>query len=174
MDSGWTPAVIGPIQFPDLADLATSGIYFLHLDGQVVYVGKAVHMRRRIGQHLADANKIFDAVSYIKCSVDRLDAMERRYIKLLLPAYNQCTLAKSQKFAQEASGIPLNQPKIDENHAYDEAGAARFLGISVEELREHQRLGHGPRSVRRSRSKQRRYPVGILRKFAIRHLGAAS
>ena len=61
--------VVGPFGFPNLADLGTSGIYFLHLDGEVVYVGQAVDMRRRVGQHLGDASKQFDAVSFIRCTL---------------------------------------------------------------------------------------------------------
>jgi len=163
--------VIGPVPFPDLADLATSGIYFLHLDGEVVYVGKAVHMRRRIGQHLADDAKVFDAVSFVRCEVEQLDTMERRYIRHLLPRYNQCALAKGQKDALAFRGISRSQPPVGGADILDDEIAARFLGISVDELLDYQRRGLGPRSVQR-RGKGRRYPVAILRKFAIGHLSA--
>lgn len=162
--------IIGPLLFPDLSAMGTSGIYFLHCGGQVVYVGQAKLIRQRIAQHIAEGRKNFDAVSFIACAVDQLDALERRYIKLLLPHYNQCYLAKRSREPLKIKGATIVQPTIGAEEITDDAGAARYLGISVEELREHQRLGHGPHSVRRPRSKERRYPLAVLRKFAARHL----
>ena len=165
--------VIGPFSFPDLSALSASGIYFLHHKGQVVYVGQARSLRQRIGQHIGEGRKAFDAVSVIACDVDRLDALERRYIRQLLPRYNQCAVAKEAKAPLELNGLELKQPAIEDTEIYDDVMAARFLGISVETLREHQRMGHGPRSVRRPRSKERRYPLAVLRNFAARHLRGA-
>lgn len=163
--------VSGPFGFPNLADFGVSGIYFLHLDGEVVYVGQAVDMRRRIGQHLGDASKRFDAVSFVQCDVQRLDTLERHYIHKLSPRYNRCGLANGVRKASELSGVSFNQPRIDEE--FDEEGAARFLGLSVEEFRYRRRTAKWlrPFPARRGRgTKVMRYRIAHLRAFAIQHL----
>lgn len=86
--------VHGPVHLPTLDVFAQSGIYFLHRSDVVVYVGQAVDMRRRIGQHIGDASKVFDAVSCVPCEVHNLDRLERKYIERLVPEYNRCRLSE--------------------------------------------------------------------------------
>jgi hypothetical protein len=62
-----------------------SGVYFL-LDGdEVVYVGQAVNVYARIGQHVG---KRFDRYAFVPCSVDALDRLESLYIHCLRPRLN--------------------------------------------------------------------------------------
>lgn len=62
-----------------------SGVYFL-LDGNdVVYVGQAVNVYSRIGQH---TDKRFDRYAFVPCSVDALDRLESLYIHCLRPILN--------------------------------------------------------------------------------------
>src|SRR6478736_324144 len=97
----------GPrVEFPTLDEAAQPGIYFLFRKGVVVYVGQAVDMRRRIGQHLGDGGKVFDAVSFKPYAVDKLAAMERRYIELFVPEYNNCRLTVSLR-AAGAESLPF-------------------------------------------------------------------
>lgn len=63
------------------------GVYFLWHGDEVVYVGKAVNLLRRIAQHLAD--KTFDHYSYIECALEDLDSIERRAIMALKPRLNR-------------------------------------------------------------------------------------
>lgn len=91
------PDLCGPIQLPDLTAFAQPGVYFLLRQGVVVYVGQAVDARRRIGEHIGDGGKSFDAVSFIPCPRPRLDAVERHYIEMLLPEYNRCRFARLRR-----------------------------------------------------------------------------
>ena len=62
-----------------------SGVYFL-LDGdEVVYVGQAVNVYSRIGQH---TDKRFDRYAFVPCAVDALDRLESLYIHCLRPRLN--------------------------------------------------------------------------------------
>ncbi|MEN6540846.1 MAG: GIY-YIG nuclease family protein [Mizugakiibacter sp.] len=62
-----------------------SGVYFL-LDGdEVVYVGQAVNVYSRIGQH---TDKRFDRYAFVPCAVDVLDRLESLYIHCLRPRLN--------------------------------------------------------------------------------------
>jgi len=74
----------------EIADAAlpwakASGVYFL-LDGsEVVYVGQAVNVYSRIGQH---TGKRFDRYAFVPCPVDALDRLESLYIHCLRPRLN--------------------------------------------------------------------------------------
>lgn len=89
----------GPIpdRDADLAELAARavplpprcGVYFLFQQGRLVYVGQAINMARRIGQHTHD--KAFDSYSYIECPQAELNAVEQTYIQRFRPPLNvQC------------------------------------------------------------------------------------
>lgn len=87
------PGLSAEVAFPPLTEQATTGVYLLLFEGEVVYVGQAVDMRRRIGQHLADANKQFDGVRFLPCKLVHLDKLEARYIRAFKPRLNNCRLS---------------------------------------------------------------------------------
>lgn len=62
-------------------------VYFLIRRGEIVYVGRAVRLFRRLGQHLHDG-KEFDAFSFITCALEEVDVLEARYIEALKPRWN--------------------------------------------------------------------------------------
>ena len=64
------------------------GIYFLLKRGAVVYIGQSANVFTRIGQHMRDAVKLFDAVSYIPCEAALLDSMETLLINVYKPPLN--------------------------------------------------------------------------------------
>lgn len=66
----------------------TPGIYFLSLDGDVVYVGKSNDPARRVREHIKQKLKEFDSVFVLSCEKGEMDALEQRYIKALTPEYN--------------------------------------------------------------------------------------
>lgn len=66
---------------------AIRGIYFLLHLGAVVYVGKSENIARRIGVHLADTTKDFDAVYYFPWD-GNLGEIEMHWIRKLRPKYN--------------------------------------------------------------------------------------
>jgi hypothetical protein len=77
-----------------------SGVYFL-LDGdEIVYVGQAVNVYSRIGQH---TNKRFDRYAFVPCAVNELDKLESLYIHCLRPRLNG-NLSNDAKHAPIALG----------------------------------------------------------------------
>lgn len=63
-----------------------SGVYFLLLGDEIVYVGQSVNIYTRVTQHLATKN--FDGFAYIPCAKDSLDVLESLYIHVLRPKHN--------------------------------------------------------------------------------------
>lgn len=66
----------------------TSGVYFLIQGGVVVYVGKSINVHKRIGEHIANPDKCFDAYHVIRASVHKMAYVEEAYIKALRPVHN--------------------------------------------------------------------------------------
>lgn len=64
------------------------GIYFLCSGGRVVYVGQSVHIMARIGAHVAEGKKDFNAVAWVRCAPGKLNLLETMYIHLLRPRLN--------------------------------------------------------------------------------------
>lgn len=71
------------------------GIYFLLRAGKIVYVGQAVNVFRRIGDHVG--NKNFDSWSWIKTPKHLLDATERKYINEFCPELNSDFHTRKQR-----------------------------------------------------------------------------
>jgi len=64
-----------------------TGIYFLFLDKQLVYIGKTTNYPSRVMQH---KDKHFNRMRFIECDTKNLDNYERRLIKLFKPLFNKC------------------------------------------------------------------------------------
>lgn len=63
-------------------------IYFLLLRGKVVYVGRSSNVCKRVGQHIAQWSKPFDAYYAHYCDERDLNRVEWGYIEKFQPAYN--------------------------------------------------------------------------------------
>lgn len=61
------------------------GIYFLCLDGDVVYVGQSMKLNARVGSH---TDKEFDRAFVFPCVPEHLDHLEGAFIKAWKPKYN--------------------------------------------------------------------------------------
>lgn len=66
-----------------------SGVYFLLQGDHVVYVGQAKNVKKRIAEHKADPEKVFDAYSFLPCDAEDLDTLEALYIMHLRPKQNK-------------------------------------------------------------------------------------
>lgn len=97
MASSDMPELGQPVQMSSLPPPGTSGVYFLYRDGVVVYVGQGRNIRARIGAHISECLKFFDAVSFIACPLGELLSRERSFIRRLAPEYNQCNVARAAK-----------------------------------------------------------------------------
>lgn len=67
-------------------DIVTEGVYFLYDKGVLVYIGTSDNLYRRIGQHIAQKEKIFDRFEIYPTS-DRI-RLEGFLIKMFKPKYN--------------------------------------------------------------------------------------
>jgi excinuclease UvrABC nuclease subunit len=65
------------------------GIYFLLLNGSIVYVGQSTNVLQRVWNHQTEGIKEHDSVFYVECSIKLLDSLEQHYIKLYKPRYNK-------------------------------------------------------------------------------------
>ena len=71
--------------------MGRSAIYFLIKKNKIVYVGKSRNVIGRIGKHILDGLKDFDACAYIHIKDEFIDSMgflEYKYIKKFRPEYN--------------------------------------------------------------------------------------
>lgn len=75
------------------------GIYFLLMEGEVVYVGQTTNFLARLHKHQRDG-KAFDAFSFMQCRPEDLDELEATYIDAFLPVYNRTTGAPIRKVGQ--------------------------------------------------------------------------
>lgn len=62
------------------------GVYFLILQGEVVYVGSSVNVLARVGSHTGRIE--FDDARWISTSVDDLRLVESHFINSLMPRCN--------------------------------------------------------------------------------------
>ena len=62
-----------------------SGVYFLFLNGNLQYVGKAKHILSRIGSH---RDKDYNSFAYIECTQEEAQVIEIAYIKQHKPPLN--------------------------------------------------------------------------------------
>jgi hypothetical protein len=130
MDDPRVPELGVPVQLSHffLEDRRFPAVYFLFHEGLVVYVGQTKTLKFRIEGHIAEGAKQFDAVGFIPCSVGRLLALERRYIRQLAPKYNACLVAQAARRSSPwrvstSSGMKLNVEQ-----------AAAFLSVMAEDI----------------------------------------
>lgn len=75
-----------PLSIKSVETLGCPGVYFLCMDGAVVYVGQSVNVFGRVGAHIG--NKTFDSVFFARVPASDLDFVEGSLIRLLKPKYN--------------------------------------------------------------------------------------
>lgn len=144
-------------QMPPSDDYSRSGVYFLHAGNEIVYVGQAHDMRRRIGQHMAEGIKIFDAATCIGCDPALLDRMERRFIRLLVPTYNNCSVAAQSRMFLSAGFNPWQASAgdgPDDDLMLSSDQAASFLGVELDYLETLRRGGLAAKTRRRGRNRE--------------------
>lgn len=66
-----------------------SGVYFLTENQNIVYVGQSKNIPLRIASHIADKQKKFDSVFYLKLPKNDLLDVESEWISSLRPKYNK-------------------------------------------------------------------------------------
>ncbi len=136
MFDGVLEKVSKSIPFSILPDYGQSGIYFLHRNQIVVYVGQATNMRVRIADHLAEGRKTFDAVSCFLCSERKLDLHERLFICWFVPAYNRCGLSAQLRMLKDAgcSREEMMRLAVGKSCRLSQETTAAMLGIDEKHL----------------------------------------
>jgi hypothetical protein len=71
-----------------------SGVYALFHGDTIVYIGQAINVAARVGQH---SEKQFDRVAFIEVPKHRLDDIERRLIRTLAPNLNSDSWSRSKR-----------------------------------------------------------------------------
>lgn len=76
-----------------ICEFKVSGIYFLMLEGEIVYIGQTTVIAMRIQSHLGERIKEFDAYTFFPMAnkADRVKE-EKRLIEIFKPKYNFLTL----------------------------------------------------------------------------------
>jgi hypothetical protein len=87
------------------------GIYFLLRGGHVVYIGQSKNLLFRIGAHIAEAGKDFDAYAVLPCEPSELDKLEIENIVRYAPEYNRTLPTTSGHISitkiRELSGVRI-------------------------------------------------------------------
>jgi len=115
----WQEATMGESFDLDLKDILknkinfikTSGVYFLILNNEIIYIGMSNHLFRRINQHLNDG-KIFDSFYYMKSKLDNCKALESFYIKKFKPKFNVEHTEDKERRKKQNSHNSLKAPEI--------------------------------------------------------------
>lgn len=92
--------ISGPVD----PDACGAGVYVLFDGGDVTYVGQAVNVLARIGQHAGV--KQFQRVAFIPCPRRRLDQLERALIDALLPRDNCDSRTRALRGLSEVQVTP--------------------------------------------------------------------
>lgn len=142
-----------PVQIPTNKQFGRSGIYFLWREGSVVYIGQSENMRQRIGQHLAEGAKDFDAVSCVPCHSSKLTPLERHFIQALAPEFNRCSIADEARRAKQA-GMDLVVNSYTMKFVSPRV-AATMLNITLSELGALKQVGIRPIKKRAARTNAR-------------------
>lgn len=74
-----------------------SGVYFLYNNDELVYIGQAYNLSRRILDHMNDGTKVFNKVRYNLVPVESLNDVETVLISSLKPKYNMARTIGNEK-----------------------------------------------------------------------------
>lgn len=73
-----------------ITDYSRQGLYYLSIDGSIVYIGKTTNIDRRIKAHIAEDVKVFDGVSFYPIpNTSDMGILELLYIDKYKPIYNK-------------------------------------------------------------------------------------
>ena len=73
----------------DIENMLHCGVYFLLLEGEIVYIGRSVNIYSRVSTHLYEKTKVFDEVKFIECDKKHLEELEYTCINKFKPRLNK-------------------------------------------------------------------------------------
>lgn len=160
------PSIPPRIDLSQLPRTTVTGIYFLWDGDRVVYVGQSKTIGWRIMQHLGDAAKKFDGISFLRCRLGSLNSWERQYIEGLLPRYNRCCLSKKLRRLKK---LGMKLPEIEYRKPFNGKDVAGFLGVTAEQFAWLRSQPDPPKPIRIPRANYRRWVRGAVEKWAARN-----
>src|SRR5690348_17103385 len=85
-----------------------SGVYFLCLRGEIVYVGQSINPMVRVQEHRRRKSRgfVFDKAFVVPCHRKHLDLVESAFIHLLQPAKNDSLRAPISLYVLAKARIP--------------------------------------------------------------------
>jgi hypothetical protein len=86
-----------------------TGIYFLILNNEVVYVGQSIDLLGRVSRHIRDGKR-FDSYAFLSAPKEKLDELERKYIRAFVPVDNiSFGNEKPKKLRSHQSGFSVDE-----------------------------------------------------------------
>jgi hypothetical protein len=82
-----------------------SGIYFLYNGAELVYIGQATNISRRIIEHFSDGTKQFTHVRYNVVPIESLFDVETTLIRAFKPKYNMTCSDVDQESRSRTTGV---------------------------------------------------------------------
>ncbi len=153
MVTGPMAIIPSAVHLSEMEDISPkAGVYFLWHGNSVVYVGQAKIVSRRIVDHMVEAVKVFDGLSYILCSPKNLNQQERFFIEMLLPKYNRCSFSEAVRrtWVGHMESRPISDKTVRSSVA------AEILGVAEKQLRILHDCGLAHRRIRIPRCNARR------------------
>lgn len=121
-------------------NVVEEGVYFLYDKDELVYIGQSDNLYRRIGQHIAQKEKVFDRFEIYPTS-DRI-RLEGFLIKMFKPKYNvsmgaDCVIG-GKSFGFNSDLFP-NQTIQEAIAKYDDYKGDPFISDIADEIGTYQR-----------------------------------
>lgn len=121
-------------------DIVNEGVYFLYDKDDLVYIGTSDNLYRRIGEHIAQKEKVFDRFEIFPTS-DRI-RLEGFLIKMFKPKYNismgaDCGLLGGKAFGFNSDLFP-NQTIQEAIAKYDDYKGDPFISDIANEIGTYQ------------------------------------
>lgn len=122
-------------------NVVEEGVYFLYDKNELVYIGQSDNLYRRIGQHIAQKEKVFDRFEIYPTS-DRI-RLEGFLIKIFKPKYNismgaDCGILGGKSFGFNSDLFP-NQTIQEAIAKYDDYKGDPFISDIADEIGTYQR-----------------------------------
>lgn len=89
---------------------SVSGVYFLFDGDDLVYIGRAANIAKRVGEHSSNRyGKKFDSYTFIPCEYQEAQSLEIHLIREHNPKYNEQYAKVEQHiaFTPDLGGIPV-------------------------------------------------------------------
>ena len=134
------------IELPTFQVPAGPVVYFLVDDGEVVHVGAAKCLVRRLADHFGKKAKggwDFDSVQYIETTQDNLRQLERSWIRQIRPRYNKQHNHDEDEARKEIKASQAWLDKVEQTAEALGMDSSAYIRFCVSERMVEDRKRHG-------------------------------